>query len=234
MRRDNLNSPAIPEVFARLEALESAKPLESSSVSGGRLRFIGGLLRVDSGGRVEIVGTLEIEGTTTVSGTFNVDGPWSITGDGTITGDVAVTGMFKVNGPWEINGDGVLTGDLTVAGGGKVVVSGGSSPATLENGKMSFGTGGAVEADTGVGGVKMTAGDAVVNAGTTASIRKGSSSIIVGPTAVTINPAGSGDIDLLGRVQLDRSTIPDLSGTGLPANILIVDSSGYLRRTDGT
>ena len=60
MKRDNPNDFEMREILRRLAALESASPLESSSVSNGRVRFIGGLLRIDSGGRVEIVGTLQI------------------------------------------------------------------------------------------------------------------------------------------------------------------------------
>ncbi|MCB8043626.1 hypothetical protein JM654_03805 [Microbacterium oxydans] len=45
-------------------ALESGAPLENASITNGRLRIIGGTLRVDSGGSLIVVGTMSIDGTT--------------------------------------------------------------------------------------------------------------------------------------------------------------------------
>lgn len=124
----------IQKLIRRVSRLESGAMLENSSITGGRMRFIGGLLRVDSGGRVEIVGTLQIDGTTTVTGTFTVDGPWELAGNGTITGNVTGTGRLTWNGPWDLTGTGTITGpvnisgiltllsDLRVQGGGKITV----------------------------------------------------------------------------------------------------------------
>ena len=96
---------------------QSATPLRSGSVSDGRMRFIGGLLRIEAGGRLEIEGTVEIDGTTTVTGTFTITGPWTITGNGTITGNVTMTGDFVVSGTGKIR-----AGNLTIddAGGGRI------------------------------------------------------------------------------------------------------------------
>lgn len=153
---------AIRELQAEVRRLRSGIPLENSSITNGRMRFIGGLLRVDSGGSVEIVGTLSIDGTTTVTGSFTVTGPWGLEGDGTITGDVTIsgnvtsTGIFTQNGPWNLNGVGTIagnvtqTGDLTVSGGGKITVPG-DNPIVLEN------VGGV--AHIGVGGSEIRGGD---------------------------------------------------------------------------
>lgn len=60
---------------------------------------------------------------------------------------------MKVVGPWELIGSGKIRGDVEVLGNvdvkspGRIRIDGGSSPATLENGAMTFGTGGKVEAD---------------------------------------------------------------------------------------
>ncbi|MBN9210712.1 MAG: hypothetical protein BGO45_10585 [Microbacterium sp. 71-36] len=94
----------IKDIFYRLRKLESGSWLENSSITSGRMRFIGGLLRVDSGGRVEIVGTLQVDGTTNVTGTFGVSGP------------TTVTGTFQVSGPWKLTGSGEITGNYTVTG----------------------------------------------------------------------------------------------------------------------
>lgn len=134
---DNLNSDnEFRNLKDRVRRLENTLMLQNSSISEGRMRFIGGLLRVDSGGRVEIVGTLQIDGSTIVTGTFDITGAVSmtgavdITGPLTISGDVSMTGAVGIDGPltvsgeWEITGDGEiagnvsLTGDMEIAEGG--------------------------------------------------------------------------------------------------------------------
>jgi len=120
----------IARLIRRIERIESGALLENSSITGGRMRFIGGLLRIDSGGRVEIVGTLQIDGTTNVTGTFNLDGPWNLDGNGNITGNVTVTGDINVTGTGRIKvGNMVLDpssngGSIKFAGGPEVYASG--------------------------------------------------------------------------------------------------------------
>lgn len=163
---DNPTRGEFEQLKREIRALQTQSPLESSSVSNGRVRFIGGLLRVDSGGRVEIVGSFSIDGTTTVSGTFTVDGPWEINGNGSITGALGITGPtqidgpttingnfwvngytrisagLEINGPWSLNGDGTIvgdadmTGDMLVRSGGKIRVQGGGGDVVLDS---SFG-----------------------------------------------------------------------------------------------
>lgn len=159
----------------------------------------------DPTGSQVVYGVLRIIGKLVGDGDINWEGVLNQIGATNLRGPVAITGE---NGTLTVDAETLLQGlvtlleNLIVRAPGKITVEGGDSPATIENGKMSFGTGGAVEADTSIGGVKMTAGDAVVNAGSVASMRKGSSSIIVGPDDITINPAGSGDIDMLGTVRM--------------------------------
>lgn len=240
----------------------SGRWLENASVRGGRLRFIGGILRLDSGALLDLIGQWRFRGNGAITGDVYAEGkwtqvgPWDFTGDGDLAGNTKLSGIFTLIGKFiagdiriedgkiyvglgrtQIVIDGasgkITAGDVTIEQN-KITVAGGSSPATLEDGKMSFGTGGTVEADTGVGGARMTAGDAVVNVGSTASIRKGSSSVIVGAQGIDINPAGDGDINLLGTAHFDRATIPTVSGTGLPQNVIFITTSGYLQRSDGT
>lgn len=131
----------IEDIKRQLRQLKTGAFLENASITNGRLRIIGGTLRVDSGGLVDIVGTLQVDGETTVTGDFTVSGPWNLTGDGEITGDYTVTGkvtqvgdmdidgVLTVNGDgWSITGDGEisgavnLTGSLEVATGGYIQV----------------------------------------------------------------------------------------------------------------
>lgn len=123
-----------------IERLKAANPLEAASVTSGRVRFIGGLLRVDSGGRLEVVGTVQIDGTTTVTGTFTVSGPWNLTGNGTITGNVTITG------------------NLTLAGSGKFT----SGNVRIEGGKVYVGAGGNLIVIDGATG-KITAGTLTID-----------------------------------------------------------------------
>lgn len=126
----------------KVEALLRSRYLERSSVDSGRMRFIGGTLRVDSGGRVEIVGFLQVEGTTniigpvTISGALNITGTTSITGATTITGDVDVSGNFEVLGGGRIKvGDVVLTpGD-----GGRITIGTGSSQIIIDPAQLKVG-----------------------------------------------------------------------------------------------
>lgn len=108
----------IRDLQQAVERLQQARWLENASVTNGRVRFVGGTLRVDSGGSVQIVGSLEIDGTTTISGSFVLSGPnWQITGNGTISGNVTITGALNVNGPTTINGATTLNNTLTVSSG---------------------------------------------------------------------------------------------------------------------
>lgn len=238
-RIDDPNGDPIPGILERLNALEKQNPLESGSVRSGRVRFIGGLLRIDAGGRVEIVGTLQVDGTSTVTGQFNVNGPFNLAGNGTITGDLTITGPVTISGDVDLTGIMRVTGDIEIIGPGKIkigdivveggkikagnvevelnkiTVGGGSSPATLRDGALSFGTGGTVAADVSNNGVRMAVGANQVYVGTgAASIQVGSQSMLVTSSGVFFpnlqttpksltpedNPIGSVFADGSGRI----------------------------------
>lgn len=204
----------LQELKGLVQQLLTQAPLGYTSITEGSLRVAS-----DEG--------LIVEGSALINGLLSVLGRVRVHG----LGILEVLSLIDLLGSMRVRGG----GSITVQDDGSIVVDGGTSPATLADGKLSFGTGGAVEADTAVGGVKLTAGDAVVNAGTVASIRKGESSIIVGPDQITLNPSGDGDIDMSGgTVRLSLSSIPQQSGTGLPLNTLLITSAGYLRRSDST
>lgn len=158
----------INEIFRELARLKSGAFLENSSISNGRMRFIGGLLRVDSGGRVEIVGTLQVDGESTVTGQFTVDGPFTFNGDGSITGALTISGPVEITGDVDLTGIMTVTGDIVVTGTGKIrigdvviedgkitagnvvmekdkITIGGPMPATLENGEFTLGNGAKVQ-----------------------------------------------------------------------------------------
>lgn len=88
----------IEKLLKRVERLESAAFLEDSSITEGRMRFIGGTLRIDSGG------TAEIDGTLAGVGDFTWSGPWVFEGEGDITGNVGVSGNLELSGAITVPG----------------------------------------------------------------------------------------------------------------------------------
>ena len=52
----------IRRIIHRLERLESGAFLERSSITNGRMRFIGGTLRGDSGATLDWVGLMQVVG----------------------------------------------------------------------------------------------------------------------------------------------------------------------------
>lgn len=240
MRYDNPNDSPIPEIIRRLFELETQSMLGSSSVTRGQTRIASneGLLVEGSQkvsgwlvvtGTERVVGRLEGTGVFDWSGDMYLRGAQHITGDVTFDGSLRVNGPIDVYGPWKFIGNGQILGDVEVLGNGKIRV-GNMVIDPADGGSVTFPGGAKVQADPG-GGARVIAGDAILTAGPVASIRKGGSSVIVGDDGITINPAGDGDISMLGTIALDMSTVPEVTGTGLPPRVLMVTSGGYLRQT---
>jgi len=193
---DDLNrkfQAQLDEMKQEIRRLQRTNPLEAASVTSGRVRFIGGQLRVDSGGSVVIVGTLAIDGTTTVTGTFTVSGPWNLTGAGTISGNVTITGnvtstgTLTQNGPWNMNGAGTIagnvtqtgnttmTGNFTVTGGGKITVGSMTIDPNISGGAIAFANGAQVFTD-----------------GSTIQVYKGNGVVQISDTEAKLQVGGTG------------------------------------------
>lgn len=99
-----------------VERLKAANPLESASITQGRVRFIGGTLRVDSGGRVEIVGYLQVEGTTSITGPVTISGNLDVTGNSKFTGPLSIEGATSITGKLTVAGPSTFTGTLSIKG----------------------------------------------------------------------------------------------------------------------
>lgn len=134
----------IQKLIRRVERIESGAMLENSSITNGRMRFIGGLLRVDSGGRVDIEGTLQgigsllwdgivtltstftakgvtrFEGDTTQVGPFHVSGATDVTGNFTAKGATKLEGPAEVTGTLDVKGKTTLANDFEVTTGGRI------------------------------------------------------------------------------------------------------------------
>lgn len=234
----------IQRLVRRVSRLESGAMLENASITNGRLRIIGGTLRVDSGGSVVIVGTLAIDGTTTVTGTFTVSGPWNLSGTGTIsgnvtiTGNVTATGTLTQNGPWNLNGVGTIAGNVTqtgnttqqgnvtLTGGGKVtagnvrvepnklVVGGADGDTTFTNSQIQFANGGIVATDSS-GGISMRVGSARVR------VADGVVQMTIGTRSIVINAGG---------ISAGLPTAPLANWPGRQVGDVVSNASGDLFR----
>lgn len=225
----------IQRLVWRVERLESGAFLENSSITNGRFRIIGGLLRVDSGGRVEVIGE------------------WRFFGPGAITGDVVAEGKWTQNGPWEFNGPGDIdgnvdiTGNLALLGSGKFT----SENVRIEGGKVYVGAGGnliiidgatgritagslTIDPASNGGSVKFAGGPEVYASGGTLSlyssttgafIELGSTVKINGPGARWIEIDGTG----IGFVGLPTARQSDWPGSFVGA-IVADGASGRLYR----
>ncbi|VXC30468.1 conserved hypothetical protein [Microbacterium sp. 8M] len=228
-RRDNPNDSEIPEILRRIRALETQSPIGFSSITRGALRvaspegllvegsaYVSGILHGDGdfnwSGDMNLTGSQHVTGPTVFDGTLTINGNTTINGTTTVNGPLNVVGTWKLIGNGEIQGNTVITGSVIVNSPGLIRITGGASPATLEDGRMSFGTGGVVEADVTNGGVRMNVGTNRVYVGTGAvAIQRGGVSIVL---------SGSG-ISFFGM-----DTIPSASANHAPVGTIWTDGTG--------
>lgn len=190
-----------------IERLKAVNPLEAASVTSGRVRFIGGELRIDSGGRLIIEGTLSVDGVTTVTGSFTVSGPWNLTGNGTITGNVTISGTVQLTGNMTV------TGNINVTGAGRVTIGAMTLDPSSNGGSLKFSGGPEVYASGGTLALYSTSSGAFIELGSTAKIN--------GPGAryIEINSTGFQFVGLPTKTA---------ASTGLPAGAGYFDASNYL------
>lgn len=204
-----------------IERLKAANPLEAASVTNGRLRFIGGLLLIDSGGTLTVVGHLNGEGD------FVWNGPWALKGAGEITGDVSVTGDLELldDGVFRSENVRIEDGKIYVGAGGNLIVIDGAT------GKITAGSLTIDPASNG-GSVKFAGGPEVYASGAMLALYSSSagSFIELGSTA-KINGPGARWIEINSTgfqfVGLPTKTTTE---TGFPAGSPWFDSSGYMYR----
>ena len=205
----------IQRLVARVSRLESGAMLENSSITNGRMRFIGGLLRVDSGGRVEIVGKLNADGTITFSG------PFSSTGTSSFDGDVKITKTLDVSAATKLRGLLELLSDMRVKAGGKITIEGSPSIELSQPGgvaTLAFGDGPRVYSQGAV--VRMDAG--------TGTSRVSATAISAGmyapnETSVTVSNGGAA---VGGQLTVVGALINSGITTGTGAANTFVDTVG--------
>lgn len=194
----------VQAIKREMRALQTQSPLESSSVSNGRLRFIGGLLRLEAGARAEIIGSLGVVGPT------RLEGPWTFVGDGSIDGFLGVNGPTQIDGPTTINGNFWVNGYTRIAGGLEI------NGSTALNGTLTLGSGqiraGAVTV-TPTGGGRVQVGNIQIDGDLGGTISSsGTIYMISGSSGSTLRVTGSISSD--GLLVLGRITAAELNVTG--------------------
>lgn len=207
--------------------------LQNSSIGQAGLRvYGGGWITIENGG-LSVTGSAIVSGSLQVTGTLLQIGPWSMEGDGTISGNVDGSGSLRWTGDWELQGNGEISGDVTITGAldvtGKTRLRGDT---TLEN-DLEILAGGKIKAggmiiDTANNGSVTFANGATVHAGSD------SVSILYNNRSVTVDGAGIrlGALSVDGGgVNINLGSIGAVTGTGLPAGVLMIDTStGYIKR----
>ncbi|UGS27574.1 M23 family metallopeptidase [Microbacterium resistens] len=206
----------IERLVRRVDRLYSGAMLENSSITNGRMRFIGGLLLIDSGGTLQVIGQLVGEGDFRWVGPWTLEGPgtisgdtvgtgkldwrglWNLIGNGTIEGDVLGTGKLTWNGLWEMVGAGKIRGDVEVLDNGKLRI-GNMIIDPTEGGSISFPGGAKVQADPNGG----------------ARIIQGNNRAYVGPNLVSLQYGADKSIALSNSGITVRGAPVDGSGVGL-------------------
>lgn len=150
----------IEKLIRRIERLESGAFLENSSITGGRLRLIGGLLLIDSGGTLQVVGNLNGDGTFAWTGSAAFNGPTTITGNTTISGALAVNGVTTLGNELKVVGGKITSGNVRIEAGkvhvGSMILDPASHSGYLRmpNGGEVLGSGSNLELYSGGSGAK--------------------------------------------------------------------------------
>lgn len=213
--------------LTKLEILLRSRFLERSSVDQGRMTFVESELLMQGGSRLNGEGTFTWTGPATIRGSLKIEGPAKV------TGDMDIEGLTRLLSELVVEGGKITAGDVRIEDG-KVHVGGMVLDPDVAGGALMFPNGSRLEADDDNGGERLIAGDSVVNVGEVASIRKGSTSVIVSAIGVTVNASAGNEILLQGAVRIPLSSVPTYSGTGLPEGTLRLSTTGRLERADGS
>lgn len=245
---DNLNSGQLAPLIRRIENLERALSLASSSVERGRMRFYDGseLLIQDSNlnvvGTATIRGTLRADGTIAFTGTLTQSGDSTFTGDTTFEGPTDVTGNFDVTGPTKLNGETDIGGNTTVTGDlaveGPLDVTGTmdiKGKSTLQN-DLEVKGGGKVKVGRMTLDPARFDGGLVFDNGAYVAATANGAQLVDGNGAVTVSP-NQADMGVLGGGAVIASSA-GVAVTGIPLTSekpnVYIDSYGQLKRSTAT
>lgn len=207
--RDRIDRPGdeLRDLHTRIRRLEAGADIGFSSITRGRLRVASneGLL-VEGSSKVE--GWLIVTGTERVTGLLEILGELVASGDITLSGTTDITGPVDITGAVHIDGTTSLTKTLTVSSPGKIVVAG-VNDATLQDGALSFDTGGKLQAYTTGATLQNSTGVSAVRVG------NGSTAMVFGGNQVRVETSGTvvqGDHLITGAksFRIDHPTKPDM------------------------
>jgi cytoskeletal protein CcmA (bactofilin family) len=238
----NDNRAELRDLMLRVKRLETATPMNSSSIGAGGIRVhSGGVITIENGGlrvtgSAEIIGELVASGTITMSGTFTQTGPSTFTGDTSlngpthISGDTDVTGDLSTNGPLTVNGATDINGNLDVDG--TLDING----ATTLNNDLTVNSGGKIKAGVTQlnpdGTLSMGAGKRITpDNGTGAfAVESGAASMQLTPGNADYHAQFSGGGYFQGLIRGMGLKLMGLPVTSEPAN-LYIDASGNVMRS---
>lgn len=237
----------LQRILRRLDRIESGAMLENSSITNGRLRLIGGLLRLDSGARLEGVGTFQWSGAGSIAGNWEVLQGGVIKVGGVLISPVGGGRIMVGEGPVGILLDGG-TGTLTMGNvrleGGKIYVGVGGSQIVVDGatGKITAGnvsvetnkvTIGGADGDTALQDSRMTFsnGSAVRADSAGVQIAQGNAQAAAFAGLARLR-AGTRTLSVSDTGGYSMSSLPTktAASTGLPAGVLHADSSGSIFR----
>lgn len=233
----NTNDSELDRLVEVVQNMGRENPFESSSIRDGMIRFIRGVLKLEGGA------LLDGDGTFRWRGRGSIAGDWEVLEGGVIkVGAVLISpvggGRIMVGqGPVAIildGGSGSLTMGNVRIQEGKIFVNDMVLDPSIGGGALTFPNGSRLEADAANTGARLIAGTAVANVGDVASLRKGSTSVIISTLGVTVNAPSGEEILLQGAVRIPLASVPTYAGTGLPQGTLRLSTSGRLERADGT
>lgn len=225
----------VQQLVRRVARLESGAMLERSSITNGRMRFIGGLLRLDSGALLELVGQWRFFGNGAITGDVYSEGKWTqvgdydFTGDGDLAGDVTMSGNFDLTGKFTSENVRIEDGKIYVGAGGNLIVIDGATGKILA-GSMT------IDPSLNGGSVKFAGGPEVYASGAQLSLYSGSGAFIeLNGTMAKINGPGARWLEVNSTgfrfVNLPTKTA---AATGLAVGAMGVDASGYPFRVTAT
>lgn len=241
----------------------SGRWLENASVRGGRLRFIGGILRLDSGALLDLIGQWRLRGPGAITGDVFSEGKWTQVGDYDFTGDGDLAGNVKLSGIFTLIGK-FIAGDIRIEdgkiyiglGGTQIVIDGATGAITtgnvkIQNGKITVGTGsvqividgatgkilaGNMAIDPTDGGSVAFPGGAVVRGapGGGAEVRQGSYAAVVTSSGASLGKVGLA-VAVTDANGISFAGVPTGSpGPQYPAGVYYANGLGQLRRATGS
>ncbi len=178
VRRNNLRDSLDVRQARQVRKLAKMKPLESSGINQGLVKFFGGYLVGEAGAKQEWHGDALFDGNVHITYALEVEG------NTVIGGTVSITESLTVSAETILQGLTTLLNDMVVAAGGKIVIDG-PIPFTLQNGAILFSNGTEITGD----------GDRI-------AMRAAGSAVTVGPSAAAIR---AGDVTF--TLDTERATL---------------------------